>query len=166
MVLYVIFLAMSSPSAIAHNSSLRISLFFPRKTIVLFHLLDTLFFQEIAAPTFFWSNFDPLNYNTTLVWYLLTFWTAIFFSSTIIVLLNPLVSPSLLIEVTPSTGSIILEHAIFWTRKWVNSRGFTFSVYIRVSSGCSPGCEFLSSFFKLTAKISFIRWWSSNVNNQ
>lgn len=61
----VIFPAMSSLVAIAHNSASMISLFMPRKILLFFQLSSrSLSFQHTAAAAFPWLNLDPSTNNT------------------------------------------------------------------------------------------------------
>lgn len=101
----VIFPAMSSPVAIAHNSASIISLFMPRKILLFFQLSSrSLSFQHTAAAAFPWLSLDPSTYNSWPIRCFFASSTAFFFFS-ITISLKPALGPRLRTGFTPYVGS-------------------------------------------------------------
>ena len=162
----VLFPAVSWPTKIAHSSASMTYLFLPRKTLLFSHLLRFLSFQQAATPAFPWLSFDPSTQMTCPARYFFASSNAFFLASMTMSLLKLISKLGLGTGYTPSAGSMEWLLATCWANKWPKSLGFVFSAHIRVSSGCSPGCEFSSPSLRLIGRMWFVGWQSGRVSSR
>lgn len=102
----VSFLAISKASKTAHSSASRISLFFPIKRLLSFHLSSFWTFQQTAARKFPRSSLDLSAYRSKPALYFLASWRACFLHSIMMSPVKKLPDSIISTGSTPSAGSI------------------------------------------------------------